>query len=387
MSADLSMAVSETLADVPAAGWNELVGPDNPFFEHEFLYGLEAAGCVGPETAWHPRYLLARDGRGLVGAVPFFLKYDSYGEYIFDWQWADAYQRSGIPYYPKAVAAVPFTPVTGERLMVAGRADFEETAACMTRRLLEWVAAERLSGLHVLFPAARDQQALVEAGLMERLTHQFHWENRGYGSFEDYLNDLRSKKRKQVRRERAEVERSGLHVELLTGDSIGEEHIEAMWGFYVETTSRKWGERYLNRAFFDRLGRHFRHRLVMVMARDGQNWVGGSLNVAKGKRLFGRYWGSRGHHPSLHFECCFYRLIEYAIENRVEVFEAGAQGEQKFLRGFAARPTYSAHWLAHAGGRSAVGDYLEAERRQTAQTISGYNAVSPLKPVRSAALE
>ena len=381
-SNSLTLAVDSTLAGVDPVEWNELTGSADPFLEHEFLCALEESGAIGEGTGWIPQYLTLNRGARLAAAVAFFLKSDSYGEYIFDWQWAEAYHRARMPYYPKLLVAAPFTPATGPRLLVRAGESFEACAELLVAGLLDVVRARRLSGLHFLFLPERECGFLAERGFLPRTTYQFHWLNRGYRTFEDFVADLRSSKRKQIRKERRQVAEAGVEVEVLTGGEIEAAHIEALWRFYSETIDRKWSQAYLNRRTFEQLGERFRHRLVLVLARKDGHAIAGALNVRKGESLYGRYWGTTRAVPGLHFECCYYRLIEYAIEHGIQVFEAGAQGEHKFLRGFVTRPTYSAHWLADPAGRAAIERFLEAERPHIEDVIRRYNSVSPVKAVR-----
>jgi predicted N-acyltransferase len=378
----LDLGVEADLASVDAAEWNALTGSADPFLEHEFLGALTASGAVGEGTGWEPFYLLARRGGRLAGAIAVFAKWDSYGEYIFDWAWADAYHRARISYYPKAVAAAPFTPVGGPRVLLAP-GEGVETAHALIDRALEECAARGLSGLHFLFVPRDECEMLASRGFLPRLTYQFHWLNRGYSGFEDFLGDLRSSKRKHIVKERRRVAEQGLGIEVLEGADLRPEHADALWRFYIGTIEKKLSQAYLNRETFERLVADFRHRLVVVLALDGKRPVAGSLNVRKNGALYGRYWGCDREVPGLHFECCYYRPIEYAIATGVSVVEAGAQDEHKFLRGFVARPIYSAHWLAHAGGRAAIGRFLEAEREHTAELISRYNSISPVKAARA----
>lgn len=377
-----------SLADVSAADWNALVSPDFPFTDYEFLRALEEAGCVGENTAWRPRHLLAyRDG-GLAGATPLYHKLDSYGEYVFDHEWAAAYQRAGLSYYPKALSAAPFTPANGDRLLV--RADEPEPQVVRTllaEALKTRAESEGLSSVHCLFHSLADQAAFDAAGYLPRLSLQYHWENRGYQSFDEFLGDLRSQKRKQIKKERRAAAEHGLRIELLTGDVIEPEHMEAMYAFYMDTGSRKWGRPYLNRAWFQRIHALFRERIVLLLAFDGERAVAGTLNFRKGRRLYGRYWGAAADYSCLHFELCYYRLIEYAIQEGIELFEAGAQGEHKFLRGFAARPCYSSHWMVDPAGRAAIARFLDSERAYMQQAIGEYNEQSPLKPLRAGGVE
>jgi predicted N-acyltransferase len=379
---ELDLDLATDLASVDRQAWDLLVGPDNPFLEYGFLRTLETAGCVGEATAWHPRYLLARRQGRLVGAVPFYVKWDSYGEFIFDWQWAEAWRRAGLSYYPKITVAAPFTPVGGDRLLVAPEERWEEVAGALVDALLATAAAEGISGVHVLFPDRRQHVFLASRGLMARVSHQYHWENPGYGGFDDFLAALRSSKRKQIRKERRQVEDSGLRIRTLAGDEIRPAHMDAMWQFYGDTVARKWSQAYLTREAFDGFLDGCRDRLLLVLAFDGERPVAGTLNFFKGSHVFGRYWGALVDVPSLHFECCFYRLMEFAIERGLRVVEAGAQGEHKFLRGFAARPTYSNHWIAHDGARRAVEAFLRDESAHEQAVIEGYNSVSPLKEER-----
>jgi len=380
----LSTERIDAIDSIGAQAWDALVGRDDPFLEHGFLSALEDSGAVGAGTAWVPEHVVARrDGR-LAGAIPFYRKLDSYGEFIFDWQWADAYHRAGISYYPKGVAAAPFTPVTGPRLLVHPDEPFEGVAAALVAGLREAAEAHDLSGVHILF-APEDQHRLLTAeGFLPRLSYQFHWLNRGYTCFEDFLADLRSGKRKEIRKERRSVADYGLHIEVVEGEAIRDSHVDAMWRFYRSTHARKWGEAYLNRATFELLVERCRSHLVLVMASDAGRWVAGTLNLRKGAGLYGRYWGCSRDYPGLHFECCYYRLIEYAISRGLALFEAGAQGEHKFLRGFAARPTFSNHWLRHPSASAAIERYLIEERARTEAVIAQYNRVSPLKHVRAA---
>lgn len=376
------------MADIAPAAWDALTPTGFPFTDYEFLRALEDSGCVGEATTWRPRHLLAyRDG-ALVGAAPFYHKFDSYGEYVFDHEWAAAYQRAGLRYYPKGLSAAPFTPANGDRLLV--RADESDPAAvrrALAAGLCERAREDGLSSVHSLFHSAADREAFAAAGYLERLSVQYHWENRGYAGFEDFLTDLRAQKRKQIKKERRAAAEHGLEIELLTGDAIQPDHMEAMFAFYMDTGSRKWGRPYLNREWFRLIHERFRDRIVLLLACDGERPVAGTLNFRKGRRLYGRYWGAVADYNCLHFELCYYRLIEYAIQEGIELFEAGAQGEHKFLRGFAARPCYSSHWITDPSGRAAIGQFLENERAYMNQAILDYNEHSPLKPLRAGGVE
>lgn len=381
--------------------WNALVGDDDPFCDHEFLDALERSGVVGEKTSWIPSHVTAWRGPDLVGAIPFYMRWDSYGEYIFDFEWAAAYARAGLKYYPKGVVAVPFTPVTGSRLLLApylqpaladntesadqnAVSSGREVAGFMLNALVDMATRADLSGLHFLFPRKGEHDFMVkECGLLSRVTHQYHWENRDYRTFDDYLADLRSKKRKQVLHERAEVVGQGFKIEIVEGEDVRDEHVEAIWRFYLSTAACKGSQPYLVRETFELLAQTWKHRLVLVLASRGGRYLAGTFNVRGRHTLFGRYWGSEGYFPSLHFECCYWSLIEYAIARGMRTVEAGAQGEHKFLRGFNARPTYSAHWIAHVGGKRAIQDFLGHEREHNEAMIEGYNRASPVKSERS----
>ncbi|MGB3728649.1 MAG: GNAT family N-acetyltransferase, partial [Thermodesulfobacteriota bacterium] len=309
--------------------YNEIVDFENPFLEYEFLEAFEQSGCVGPHTTWNPRYVVLKDRNKIIGAITSYIKSDSYGEYIFDWEWARAFESSGLNYYPKLVVAIPFTPATGKRILVHPDYSFEECADIMVKRLIDLSIEENCSSIHFLYLTENEYEFLDEYGFLKRKTHQYHWKNRDYSNFDDFLCDMRSGRKKQIRKERKSLEAMGLQIETLHGDEIKEEHMNAMWEFYLDTHSRKWGNAYLNREFFDLMFQNFRHRLVFIMSNDGNNWVGGTFNVVKNNRLFGRYWGTLYNYKNLHFECCFYGLIDYSIKNGITIFEAGAQGEHK----------------------------------------------------------
>ena len=316
---------------------------------------------------------------GLLATMPLYLKSHSYGEYVFDWGWAEAYERAGGRYYPKLQAAVPFTPVTGRRLLVrsdAPMATFGALAATAVR------LAERLgvSSLHVTFPTEPEVEALRSHGFLVRLGYQFHWENRGYSSFDDFLGDLASRKRKAVRKERQSVAASGIVLRTLHGPEIKQRHWDAFWRFYLDTADRKWGHPYLNRAFFHRLGETMADRVVLVMAETHAGEpVGGALNLLGQDALYGRYWGSTEACRFLHFEACYYRAIDFAIEHGLARVEAGAQGEHKVQRGYLPRPTWSAHWIASSGLRKAVQRFLEAERPAVEATMRALSAELPFR--------
>ncbi len=351
------------LREVSSDAWDALAGDDDPFVEHAFLSALEESGSVGPGTGWLARHVVVRDGGELVGALPLYRKEHSYGEYIFDFGWASAAVRAGIPYYPKLVAMVPFTPATGTRFLVSPARDRRAVVRLLLDGALEALEQERASSIHLLF-LNESERALVaeDRRFLPRLTHQYHFVNEGYASFEAFLAAFRSDMRKKVRRERREVEESGLEVRVLTGDAIEPAHLDAMQGFYESTCARKGSMPYLHPRFFELAATRLRHRMVLVMAFDAAGApVAGTLNFEKGRCLYGRYWGADEAYAMLHFELCYYRLIERAIARGASRFEAGAQGEHKLRRGMLPRPIHSAHHLRHPGLRDAVADYLARE--------------------------
>lgn len=379
MDKDIQIKVHNSISGIDKEQYNAIVDSQNPFLEYEFLEALEKSGCVGPKTTWNPRYIVLEEGGKIVGALTSYIRLDSYGEYIFDWEWARAFESSGLSYYPKMVVAIPFTPATGVRILVHPGYSFEECAGYLVKRLIEISIEENCSSIHFLFLTEHEKDFLQNMGFMTRKTHQYHWKNKGYKSFDDFLCDMRSGRKKQIRKERKHLQESGLEIKIVEKDEISEEHMDAVWEFYTDTHSRKWGSAYLNREFFDLMFENFRHRIVLVMAKDGNTWVGGTFNIVKNESLFGRYWGALYNYKNLHFECCFYKLIDYSIDNGIRVFEAGAQGEHKFLRGFAAVLTYSSHYIFHSGASTAIGDYLKGETAYTENLIRQYNRQSPLK--------
>jgi hypothetical protein len=363
--------------EVPAAEWNALVGDDSPFLEWEWLASLEDAGCVGPETGWAPRPLLLRDAGRLVAACPLYLKGHSEGEFVFDWGWADAAQRAGIDYYPKLLVGAPFTPVAGARLLSAPGEDRARRVEELARALAELCRGNRFSGVHVNFCRADEHAALSAAGFLPRLGLQYHWRNRGFARFEDWLASLRSKRRNQVRREQRELAEQGVAIQCLAGDAIPDALFAPMFRLYRSTIQgNPWGRQYLNARFFELLAARFRHRLCFVVARAGGEIVAGTVNVQKGDALYGRYWGALRALRHLHFNVCYYAGIAHCIERGLARFEPGAGGEYKQLRGFDATPTWSFHWLADPRLRRAVERFLERERAETGHAIDWYRAHS-----------
>ncbi|MEM5584246.1 GNAT family N-acetyltransferase [Roseibium sp. AS2] len=337
----------------------------NPFLSHAFLEALEAAGCACAETGWLPRHMVLEDTSGeILGAVPAYLKSHSQGEYVFDHGWADAFHRAGGDYYPKLQISVPFTPATGRRFLTGPGINREAGLQALAAGLVQVCQRTGASSVHATFLTKPEWDTLGELGYLQRTDQQFHWENQGYESFEDFLADLASRKRKAIRKERREaLSADGIEVEWVTGADLTEAHWDAFYTFYVDTGSRKWGRPYLNRKFFSLINERLAERTLLVLAKRHGRYIAGALNFIGSQTLFGRNWGCTEHHPFLHFELCYYQAIDFAIAHGLKRVEAGAQGAHKLARGYLPATTYSAHWIAHEGLHDAVADFLEHERR------------------------
>ena len=372
-----------SIAEIEAAEWDACAGAENPFCRHGFLSAMEDSGSVNAETGWMPRHLAVRDeAGGLIAAAALYLKSHSYGEYVFDWGWAEAYERAGGRYYPKLLSAIPFTPATGRRLLV--RDDItdavkDDLADALAAAMIKLARRLGVSSLHVTFPTEAEWKRLGTHELLLRTGQQFHWHNRGYESFDDFLADLNSRKRKAIRKERAAVAKHGLHIRALSGADITEAHWDAFYRFYRDTSDKKWGASYLNREFFSLLGERMGESVVLIMAEDGVRPVAGALNLAGRGTLFGRNWGSEADYKFLHFEACYYQAIDYAIAHRLEWVEAGAQGPHKVQRGYLPRLIYSAHWIADPGLKSAVEHFIAGERREIDYQMKMILARSPFR--------
>ena len=352
--------------------------PFDPFTTYRFLAALEDSRSVGGGSGWMPRHAVVRHAGEAVAVAPLYVKSHSRGEYIFDFAWAEAWERAGGHYYPKLQIAVPFTPATGRRFLA--RPGFEELGrAGLLAGATQLAEANRLSSLHITFCTAEEAEAGAAMGLLHRVTQQFHWENRGYADFDAFLAELASRKRKTIRKERAAAQGFGGEIVALTGDAIVPEHWEAFWRFYQDTGARKWGSPYLTRAFFDRLQETMREDILLVMARRRGSWIAGALNFIGRDTLYGRYWGALEDHPFLHFEACYYQAMDFAIDNRLSRVEAGAQGEHKLARGYRPVITRSLHHLADPGLRRAVAAYLRDERRHIAEAKTLLEAESPFR--------
>jgi len=399
---ELRIQVIEAIGAIDAATWDACANPSpgamcsghaarpiqdldqetvyNPFISHNFLSALEESHSVGGRSGWHVQHLLvtAADGE-LIAAAPCYLKSHSRGEYVFDRGWAEAYERAGGAYYPKLQVAVPFTPAAGRRLLVRPGARAPAARQALAQGLLELCRRDSASGVHVTFAIEPEFRFLGELGFLQRNDQQFHWQNASYGSFDDFLSALASRKRKAIRREREDAIANGITVHWLTGSDLTEDVWDAFFAFYMETGSRKWGRPYLTREFYSLAAEKMRDRILLVMAKRAGRWIAGAINFIGSHTLFGRHWGAIEHHPFLHFELCYYQAIEYAITHKLPFVEAGAQGEHKISRGYMPRITYSAHYIADPALRRAIADYLVRERAYVEAVGAELAATAPYR--------
>jgi len=360
----------------------------NPFISHAFLAALEASKSVGGHSGWLVQHLALRNSDGTLAAVaPCYLKTHSRGEYVFDYGWAEAYARAGGSYYPKLQVAVPFTPATGRRLLVRPCANHHEMRRAVAGALVELCRVDDASGVHVTFAAEEEYRFLGGLGFLQRTDQQFHFDNPGYQSFDDFLAALAARKRKTIRRERHDALQNGITVHCLTGNDLTEDAWDHFFAFYMETGSRKWGRPYLTRPFFSLVSEAMRDRILLVMAKRAGRWIAGALNFIGSHTLFGRNWGAVEHHPFLHFELCYYQAIEYAIANKLPHVEAGAQGEHKIARGYMPKTTFSAHYIADPALRRAIADYLNRERAYVAAVGEELAAAGPYRQDAAAEAE
>ncbi|MXU64889.1 GNAT family N-acetyltransferase [Oceanomicrobium pacificus] len=384
----IEISVIDRIADIDAADWDACANPDaapdgrprDPFTTHRFLNALEESGSVGPGTGWEPKHLVARQDGRVIAVMPLYAKGHSQGEYIFDHNWAHAYERAGGRYYPKLQAAVPFTPATGRRFLCAAGAE-QAGIAALTQGAVQLASENGLSSVHMTFCTEADYLAGGAMGLLQRRGQQYHWANPGYADFDAFLAALSSRKRKNIRKERARAQAFGGQIVQLTGDAIEPEHWDAFWTFYQDTGARKWGHPYLTRAMFAHLHDTMRDDMLLVLAMREGRPVAGALNFIGAETLYGRYWGCVEDHPCLHFELCYYQAMDFAIAQGLPRVEAGAQGEHKLARGYLPVPVYSLHWIADPGFRDAVDKYLVAEREAVDEEIEVLTGYGPFRKV------
>ena len=377
-----TVTLTNSIKDITKNEWDICAGIDNPFLSYDFMSSLEDSGSVSPETGWLPQHLLYRNSlKKLIGIVPLYLKGHSYGEYVFDWGWADAFERAGQKYFPKLLSAVPFTPVTCPKLFVCPGENKQQVHSVLVNGLVSALTQLNVSSLHVNFSTEGDWNFLGESGFLKRLGIQYHWHNDNYASFEGFLANLSSRKRKAIRKERNAAAASGVKIRLLTGDEIKRRHWDAFYRFYVDTSDRKWGSAYLNREFFDILGERMADKVLLVMAEYDETLVGGALNFIGTDTLYGRNWGCLADFKFLHFEACYYRAIDFAIERGLSRVEAGAQGHHKLQRGYTPTLTYSNHYILDAQFREAVAEFLKREGRHVLLEKTELEKKSPFRKI------
>ena len=363
-STNLIIKHQESLATIEPDEWNRLSNQNNPFLRHEFLYGLESTNCLQPE-GWISRHITIESDGKLVAALPLYLRTNSYGEFVFDWAWADAYERAGGKYYPTLVSAIPFTPVRGQRLLIdKDFVDAHQLRKLLVEQLLESAESANISSFHCLFPCDDDVALLSDFELLTRKGFQFHWHNQGYRDFQDFLDNLTRKKRKQIKRERRQSIGAGVDVEVLRGDEISNLQWNKFYDFYCSTFHRRWGNPRLTLDFFKLLSEKMPTSTLLILARQDGDYIAGAFSMLSNDTLYGRHWGCNKQLPFLHFELCYYQTIDYCINNGLQVLDAGVQGEHKLNRGFEPIATWSCHWIRHEGFRDSVDDFLVRETRE-----------------------
>jgi predicted N-acyltransferase len=380
---DITLEAVSSVRQIAAEDWDACAHPEgsvyNPFLSYAFFAALEDSGSATARTGWLARHLIARSGTRILGIVPCYLKNHSQGEYVFDHNWADAFMRAGGTYYPKLQVSVPFTPVTGPRLLVRAEADRDQVREALIAGMIGLCNQLKVSSVHVTFATQGEWDMLAEHGFLQRTDQQYHWKNENYESFDDFLATLASRHRKAIKRERRDALANGISIHALTGTEITEDAWDAFYDFYMETGSRKWGRPYLNRAFYTQIAETMADDIVLIMAKREGCWIAGAINFKGSDTLYGRHWGAIEHHPFLHFEVCYYQAIDYAIRHGLTSVEAGAQGEHKIARGYLPQMTRSAHYIADPSLRRAVRDYLVHERDYVEQAGRELTEAGPFR--------
>ncbi len=380
VSLTLHGTIHTSLEAIDADEWNQLNGTHEPFLHHEFLIALERHGCVGQEFGWYPRHLVVKDARGrLQGAMPMYLKTNSYGEFVFDWSWAAAYQRSGLNYYPKLVVAVPYNPITGPRLLVHPHGNAHATKQLLINQAIRFAQNHQLTGLHWLFTNQEDTQLLKQHGLMMRLGCQYHWHNRDYEDFDHFLGYLISRKRKKIKRERRRVQEQGISLQIMLGHEVDDELWSLIHHLYADTFHRKSGIPTLTLGFFKEIGQTMGERIIVVLAKHAHRIVACAVNFRSDENLYGRFWGCDTEFHSLHFEACYYQGMAYCIANGLKRFEPGAQGEHKIARGFLPTRTWSAHWIAQQEFHRPLSNFCFHEQQMMEQEYETLYEHSPYR--------
>jgi uncharacterized protein len=379
------LKVVPRMSEISANAWDLCANPggdipSNPFLSHAFLHALEESGSATPQTGWAPHHLVLEDTDGsYAGVVPMYLKNHSRGEYVFDHGWADAFERAGGHYYPKLQVSIPFTPASGRRLLARPGVFQEQTEDQLTAGMVELARQLEVSSVHLTFLENKQWKRLGDLGFLQRTDQQFHWLNDGYENFEDFLAGLTSRKRKNLRKERERALENGIEIEWVAGNDLSEAHWDAFYGFYTDTGMRKWGSPYLTRTFFSMIGENMGDQTLLIMAKRDGKYIAGALNFIGSDTLFGRNWGCVEDHPFLHFECCYYQAIDFAISRGLKRVEAGAQGAHKLARGYLPTHTFSAHYISNPDFRDAVERYLEQERHHVDHDIAALSQHTPFK--------
>lgn len=369
-----------SMTQVDPREWETLCGIDYPFLRHRFLLGLEESGCTNADNGWQPCHMILRDNQRAVAALPLYLKSHSYGEYVFDWSWSQAWEQSGLQYYPKLISAIPFTPATGPRLCHLPELSPAEAWDFSVRALEQFCRQQSLSSWHLLFPDEEVSESLLQQGIHQRRATQFHWFNNDYQNFEDFLAEFSSRKRKSLKRERRRVQEQGLQLVTLVGDDIGEQNWERFYHFYQYTYAKRSGHGgYLTREFFTRVAAGMGDQVIMVLAQHAGESVAAALYFRSADTLYGRYWGCEQEFDCLHFEACYYQGIEFCIEHGIKRFDPGAQGEHKIQRGFRPVETFSNHWIADSKLSAAVGDFTRREKPHSEAYLRDTATLLPFK--------
>ncbi len=373
-----SWRIIDKLSAVTELQWQTLETHNNPFLSYPFLNNLERFDCLKNQY-WQPAHIVIEQDDVLQGAMPLYVKQDSYGEFVFDWAWADAYQRAGRNYYPKLVSAIPFSPVAGTRMLVNTEVDKNQVAKTLLSACEQILEANQFSSLHILFPDKTELPIYEKFNGLQRITCQYHWFNRDYRDFQDFLDSLSSKKRKKIARERRSISEAGIEIECLQGKQITEQHWHQFYQFYCSTFYKKWGEPRLTLDFFIALGEALPEQTLLFLARQHDDFIAGAFVMKDDTTLYGRHWGCHGHVPNLHFELCYYQTIEFVIEQGMQKLDAGVQGEHKLARGFHPMAMSSAHWIRETGFRDAIKDYLDRETSMMKEHIAEQETHLPYK--------
>ncbi len=375
-----NIQIIDQLSNIDCTAWNALLPDSNPFLRHEFLSGLETHGCITGNTGWLAKHFLAFDEKGkLAGALPMYLKSNSFGEFVFDWSWVSAYEDAGLAYYPKLISAIPYTPVTGPRLLIAKNQNREVISETLLQNIKEHIDSQQLSSFHCLFPPTSELTHFSEQHLLKRLAFQYHWENNSYESFEHYLSFFRSRKRQNVKRERRLIKESNITLHVLHGNEMDEQQWQTAYRFYQSTFLRKGNYPALTLNFFKSLANTMPNSIVVVLAEHKGQYIAAAINLRSDERLYGRYWGCEVPFQNLHFEVCFYTGIDYCIKNSLKFFEPGAQGEHKITRGFLPTETYSMHWIADPRFRAAISGFLQREQQALSHYRPQLDKLSPFR--------